>query len=69
MERRLTGPSINQTHISPFPLHRCRLTDPLVEISYHSFVCVSKTWIKIDFGYMIKKPKTDGKMAMGSQKG
>ena len=40
-----------------------------VEISYRIFMCESTTWIKVGFGYMVKKPKTDGKMAIGSQKG
>ena len=50
-------------------LQVCRLTDPSVEIGYCIFMCESTTWIKVGFGYMVKKPKTDGKMAIGSQKG
>lgn len=27
-----------------------------------------RTWINVGFGYVVKKPKIDEKMAMGSQK-
>ena len=35
------------------------LTGPLIKIGYCSFVCGLTTCIKVDIGYMIKKPKTN----------